>query len=244
MRISNSMISNSYFNIARNNNNNSSFDMSGLSDLASIKNGSYGKLLKSYYNGSESAKKLVGNKIASSSDKINTTKMRDNAAELKDAASKLADTSKKNDLFQQKEIKSEDGTVKKDYDREAIGKAVADFADKYNSFIDSAADSNNKSTLRTTTNLIDTLKANKKLLDDVGINIGSNNKLSVDPSKLENADMNKVKTLFNGPNSITSDAARSASEVQNQSISDLVNKNIYAQDGRYQYSGSNFDFYL
>lgn len=226
-------------------NNNSVGNMSILSDYASIKNGSYGKLLKSYYGGSETAKKLVGKDVTTTAaDKINSTKMRDNASALKDAAFALADTSKKNTLFDKKEIKAEDGTVTTDYDREAIGKAIADFADKYNEFVDSAADSENNSTLRSTTNMVNFVKANKKLLGEVGINIGSNNKLTIDPSKLETADINKVKTLFNGTNSVAGNVTRSATEVYNQSVADLANKGTYTQGGKYSYSGSTYNQYL
>lgn len=227
------------------NNSSSAGNMSILSDYASIKNGSYGKLLKSYYGGSETAKKLVGSTATTTAaDRINTTKMRDEASELKDAAFKLADTSKKNNLFEKKEIKAEDGTVSTDYDREAIGKAIAEFADKYNSFVDSATDSENNSTLRTSANMVNYVKANKKLLGEIGINVGANNKLSVDPSKLETADINKVKTLFNGTNSVAGNVARSATEVYNQSVSQLGNKGTYTQGGQYSYSGSTYNQYL
>ena len=224
---------------------NTSTNMTMLSDLASIRNGSYGKLLRAYYGGNETARKLVGSSATTTAaDRINTTKMRDSASELKDAATALADTSKKKSLFEKKEIKAEDGTVSNDYDRDAIGKAVSEFADKYNSFIETAADSENNSVLRTTTNMVNYVKANKKLLSEVGVNIGTNNKLVIDPAKLAEADINKVKTLFNGSGSLAGSIAGSATQAYNQSVSALADKSTYSQNGRYLYSGSTYNQYL
>ncbi|MGN0481475.1 MAG: hypothetical protein ACI4EV_07885, partial [Lachnospiraceae bacterium] len=224
---------------------NTSSNMTMLSDLASIRNGSYGKLLKAYYGGNKTAEKMLGsNATTAAADRINTTKMRDSASELKDAAVALTDTSKKNSLFEKKEIKAEDGTISNDYDRDAIGKAIAEFADKYNSFIEAAADSENNSVLRTTTNMVNYVKANKKLLGEVGISIGTDNKLTVDPAKLAESDINKVKTLFNGSGSLAGSIAGSATQTYNQSVSALADKSTYSQNGKYLYSGSTYNQYL
>lgn len=224
-----------------------SSSMNVFADFASIKNGSYGKLLKAYYGGNETAKKNVGNNNATTTaaDKINTTKTRDTAAALRDAASTLTDNDKKTSLFEKKEIKAEDGTVTEDYDRDAIYKAVASFADKYNEFIDAAGDSENSATLRTASNMVNYVKANKKLLDDVGIAIGSDNKLTINAEKFNAADMNKVKTLFNGSSSVAGSVERSATQAYNQSVSALANKNsLYTQNGKYSYSGYTYNQYL
>lgn len=220
--------------------------MNVFADYASIKNGSYGKLLKSYYGGNETAKKLVGNNATTTAaDKINTTKTRDTAAALKDAASTLTDNDKKTSLFEKKEIKAEDGTVTEDYDRDAIYKAVASFADKYNEFVNAAGDSENSATLRTASNMVNYVRANKKLLDDVGITIGSDNKLTVNAEKFNAADMNKVKTLFNEGGSVAGSIERSATQAYNQSVSALASKDsLYTQNGKYSYSGYTYNQYL
>ncbi len=220
--------------------------MNVFADYASIKNGSYGKLLKAYYGGNETAKKLVGNNATTTAaDKINTTKTRDTAAALRDAASTLTNNDKKTSLFEKKEIKAEDGTVTEDYDRDAIYKAVATFADKYNEFIDAAGDSESNATLRTASNMVNYVKANKKLLDDVGITIGSDNKLTINAEKFNAADMNKVKTLFNESSSVAGSVERSATQAYNQSVSALARKDsLYTQNGKYSYSGYTYNQYL
>lgn len=228
--------------------NTASSSMNVFADYASIKNGSYGKLLKSYYGGSNTAKRLVDDKdstTTNAADKINATKNRDNASALKDALAPLLEEDEKKSLFVKKDIKAEDGTVTNDYDRDAIHKAVAAFADKYNEFIDEAADSDNTSVLRTTGNMVNSVRANKKLLADVGITIGSNNKLTVNAEKLNKADINKLKTLFNGDYSVAGRVEKSASQVYNQSVSELASKkSLYTASGTYDYSGYTYNRYL
>ncbi len=177
-----------------------------LSDYASIKNGSYGKLLKTYYaqeksgsttKTSEAAKKIIGNSYDATS--TNTALAKDTSAISKSASALLE--SGKDSLFEEKDIqvKDEDGgsSIQKGYDREGIYKAVSSFVKDYNALVDSAAESNNSSVLATAANMTSQTSVYSKALDKVGIKIGEDNKLTVDKETLDKADVSDLKNLFN-----------------------------------------------
>ena len=152
-----------------------------LADYASIKNGSYGKLMKAYYG-------------------KNKTALSDAASATKKTNSKTA--TGKDSVFKEKDIttKDENGVEKttKGYDTDAIYKAVSAFADDYNSVLSAAAKSKNSSVVSTASNMVQQTVANEKMLSRIGITIGEDNKLSVDEKKLKAADMTTVKSMMNG----------------------------------------------
>lgn len=241
-------VSSGFFNSYNQSNNTSvnAGNSSILSDYASVKNGSYRKLISAYYKGNDTAKQLVGKGFYNTAtDKVNTTALRDEASALAESASKLTDTGK-DSLFTKKTIKTEDGKETTDYDREAIGSAIAKFADDYNSMIDSAGDSNSKSTLRTAASMTTFVKANSNLLNQVGVKVGSDNKLTIDAPKLQNADINKISTLFNGRQSVAGNIQSGATQIYNQSVSQLANmsNSLYSANGRYSFDGSTYNQYL
>ena len=91
-----------------------------ISDYASIKNGSYGKLLKAYYAKQDSESVSVSGDSAKK-----LMLMRSNADSLK----KSADALKNSSLWEKKKMKKKDGetgeeTEVEDYDWNAITKAV------------------------------------------------------------------------------------------------------------------------
>lgn len=165
-----------------------------LTDYMHIQNGSYGKLMKSYY-----AKKDA-EKTAGSEDDVKKTKLLDSSAKsLKEAANALMDKK----LWEKKTITKKDEetgeeTKVEDYDWDAITKAVKDFTDAYNKVLEDAGDSNNKGILRNAAWMVQMAEKNSKLLSKVGIKIGEGNKLSVDEEKLKAADMSTLKSVFTG----------------------------------------------
>lgn len=228
---------------------NSLFSSGGFnySDWAMIKSGAYRNLMKAYYGGNKTAKKLVDNKASdnkattNSAEKVNATNVRDNADALSASAKKLSATDSKKTLFNKKEFTDKDGKVKEDYDWNEVYKAVESFTKDYNSLLDSAGDSENKSVLRSTSNMVSTVKANEKLLKKIGITIGSNNKLSIDKDKFMASDMSDVKTLFNGTHSMGATVGNTAAQVNNQAKAQLaqMGNSLYSSSGKYSYSGYN-----
>ena len=107
-----------------------------LSSLSQIKSGSYGKLVKSYYSkfDNEGNLKSDTSKKAKAADS-NLSEIRNDTADLSKATDKLL-AKGKNSIWNEVETTDEDGNTTKDYDRDAIYKAVNDFAEKYNELID------------------------------------------------------------------------------------------------------------
>ena len=235
----------------------SSSDSSGfsLSDYASIKNGSYGKLLKAYYSkdsgsskSSEAAQKIVGNSYDSKA--TNSSLSKDTAALSKSADALL----KKGEgsLFEEKEIVSKDEngveTKTKGYDRDAIYKAVSDFAKDYNALIDSASKSNNTSVLSTAANMTSQTAVYSKALEKIGVKIGEDNTLSIDKDTFDKADVSSIKSLFNGSGSFA-DMTKSRSDIIEASArsDSLKAGGTYASTGMYNnalLNGSSFSSFV
>jgi len=79
--------------------------------------------------------------------------------------------------------------------------------------------------------MINSTASNGELLADVGIRIGADNKLSIDEETFKNADMNKVKTLFNGSSSLGGKIQSAASNIYMNVNNSLGNRNFYTSTG-------------
>lgn len=218
-----------------------------LSDYASIKNGSYSKLLRSYYNkiNSEESKSTTTDKTTNA-DKLTNAQLlseKDAAKGLKNSAAKLLQTGE-DSLFNKKEVKDKDGKVTQEYDTDAIYGAVSDFVKNYNSTVEALGSSNTNSVLSTGSRMVSLTSAMAKNLSKVGITVGLNNKLTLDEEKFKAADMSNVKTLFNGTGSFAYNISSSASSIANSASSQLsrLNGGLYTDTGAYgssyAYSGS------
>lgn len=206
-----------------------------LSDYASIKNGSYGKLMKAYYG-------------KNTSNVSNIVKTKDNAdldktiASVKKSAESLKEST---DALLQKGSKSvfqtdEDGA----YHTDGIYDKVSQFIKDYNSVIDSTKESSNSSILNTANNLVGITSVNSKLLNKIGITIGTDNKLAIDGEMFKKADMSQVKSLFSGNGSyaynvstkasmLTINAERAADKTSRLYTSNASYSNNYNTGNRY-----------
>lgn len=165
-----------------------------LSDYASIKNGSYGKLMKAYY-----AKQEAENSSLTGDTPQKLALMRSSADSLKKSADALNDSS----LWEKKKIKKKDEetgeeTETEDYDWTAITKAVKAFVDDYNSVVGQAGDSDTKNVLRNAAWMTGITDKAENLLSKVGITIGKGNKLELDEDALKEANITTLKSLFTG----------------------------------------------
>lgn len=182
-----------------------------LTDYAMIKKGSYGKLLKAYY-----AKQDETDAAASEDATKKSSQMKAAADSLKQSAAALGSAS----LWEKKKTVTKDEvtgveTETEDYDREAITKAVKSFVTDYNAVISRAGDSETKDVLRNAvwmTGMTDTME---KLLSNVGISIGEDNKLSLDEDALKKANINTLKTIFTGYGSFADKVASKAGAISN-----------------------------
>ena len=204
-------------------NNNGGLYGLDFSTYNTIKTGTYKQLLKSYYGKNSSSK--------TTTDKSDST---NNAESLVKSSKELNKTS----LWSRKEKTNEDGTVSRTFDTDSIYKAVSDFVDNYNSVIKSAGDSDNKSVLRTSSNMVSYTKRNENLLKEIGITVGEGNKLKIDKDTFMKADMTKVKSLFAGAGSYGQSVSNSAASVYSSAaaeLSQLNSKSMYGSNGSYNY---------
>lgn len=199
-----------------------------LGEYAAIKNGSYSKLTKAYYAKQEQQIEQAEEKTDS---KQTLSRIKGNADSLKQAADKLSSRS----LWDKKDIKVKDEETgetitKKDYDRAAINTAIKSFVDEYNNMIDAAGNSETKNVLRTTMRMIGDTETASKLLDEVGIKIGADNKLSIDEEKLKDASIGTLKTLFEGSGSYADHISQKAGVI-GRSAKDATD--TYTSSGTY-----------
>lgn len=177
-----------------------------LSDYASIKNGSYGKMMKSYYAKLEKQE-------AEESGKTNQK----TAGKIKDSAS--ASTA-------QSLYKSASALTSLNYDDRSeknidkITDSVSAFVKDYNSLMKSAAKSENTTVQKQAESLYDTYYTNYKLFSKVGITMNSDRTLSFDADSMkkvlqdtEHGNGATVKTLFGGVGSFADKAANKASQI-------------------------------
>lgn len=245
-----------FFNTGSGNNNAASGIFSGgstaIGDLSLIKSGAYKKLLNAYYDVQKPEK---GRTSSSSSSSSSTSKLingtEDSTGKLQSAkndASSLSDSLKKlgnRSLYLNKRdekgnlIKGEKGEAV--YDTEAIGKAVKEFVESYNSFIDSTGGLNSTKMLSKTLDVIKTTSKNAGLLADIGIRIGSDNKLKLDEDKLKSANVSTINSLFTGSGSYGSNISAKANEsfrIASSSSYSGTRASSYTYNGAYSTLGT------
>lgn len=199
-----------------------------LAEYSSITRGSYSKLVKAYYEKYGDDAKPSATK-EDKSDTIAKTTLKNNANELYEAANALVSNGK-DSVFKQIE-KEESGKTTKGYDKDKIYDAVNSLVEAYNGMVEKSTDSNNNAVLRQTLHMINATASNSSLLADVGISIGADNKLSVDEDAFKNADMSKVKTLFNGSSSLGGKIQSAASNIYMNVNNSLGDSNFYTSGG-------------
>lgn len=230
--------------------NNGGTDLLGInySDYATIRNGSYGKLMKSYYSlDSDSSKKSSSSNSANKATSSSTSK--DSAktlANIESASEELVDTAK--ELYSKSSNKLFSKDSKGNYDVDAIFGKVQSFVEDYNSLLSASA----KSDVNRITNGADAMqrvtKGNENLLEKIGITVDSDNgALSVDKQQFYDSDMEQVKKLFYGTGSYAYRVATQASLVNSYAQTETVKANTYGRAGTYNYnynSGSIYSDYF
>ncbi len=188
--------SNSWLNQAnssskKNSSLNSISNLQGLAaEYKQIKTGSYKKLLTKYYEngGTENGGGTIYDEMT------NLRTVSGNASQLKSTVSSMKRADFKNDV---------EGTLQQ----------AKNFVDSYNSVIDNSVKVDRKGVLRDTLSLVNTTKATAGLLSEVGITVGTDNKLTLDEEKWKNAYSTTKQTLFGGTSSYASQVMYKASQV-------------------------------
>ncbi len=190
------------------NSNSGSID---LANYASIKNGSYKKVLNAYYKNQKAEKAA-----SKQEDPSKLTTMKATADALKKASDALRDGK----LWQKKKITTKDGetgeeTTTEDYDWDAIKKAIGTFVDAYNDVVDKAGDSNVTGVLQNGAWMTSQAKKMGGILASAGVSIGTDNKLSFDSDKIKDIPIHTLQNVFGGANSFSESVATKAVGMSN-----------------------------
>lgn len=212
-----------------------------LSEYASIRSGSYGKLMRSYFSmdstkgtskSDDSTKNTIEDLATTTSTSKDSTKtlaaIESDAKELTDSAKALY-TRSNNKVF----TKDSGGS----YDTDKIHKAVKRFADDYNSMLDTAGKSSTNRISRSVSSMKNETSYNEKPLKEIGITVDEKTgKLSVDETTFKSADTEKIKNLFNGTGSYAYSVATKAAMTESYAKSEAAKSNTYTKNGTYNYN--------
>lgn len=178
-----------------------------LSDYASLKNGSYSKLMKAYYGtgqststGASSDRKSRGSNVV---DKIIEEKMhpkvskevqkanKDLSAGLSSLNSAVSTLRNDNTYTDTKDGKSAS---------DKVASAMKDFVTNYNNVVSTSKDSTLTSKTSYVANMMSSTAANADKLSEIGVTINANGTLTLNEGKLKEADISKVQELFSSDN--------------------------------------------
>lgn len=207
-------------------------------DYNSIKNGSYKKLASAYYN----QQSKLNNVVVKPAEKNETSK---NYKQVQAASTQLVGSTKelsRNGLYEPefKEIKDENtGSIKvtEEINKKKINEALSSFVDSYNNTLKTFENTNNVSLLKKADYLTKFTKANERMLNKIGINIGEKNQLSIDSKKLESASVSDIKLMFNGNNSFGARVSEKANQIEGMS-KNAVNRISRLYDGSGSYKAT------
>ncbi|MCR5101333.1 MAG: flagellar filament capping protein FliD [Butyrivibrio sp.] len=218
-----------------------------LSEYNGIRNGSYSKLVKAYYQkiDNESSDDTSDTEETNSTSALNNSaqetasKIASSAKELSDSADALK-SSGSDSVFKKKFIQTTnaDGTTESgyNYDTSAITKAVKNFVSDYNSLVKSSSDSTDSTTITRTSFLKNITNNYSDGLSQIGITVNDNGTLTLDSDKLSSSNMEAIAALFTGSNGYASQVSTYASLIEN-SASLSTTGSAYNSTGAYTASG-------
>ena len=240
----NSFNNNSIYSLFGSSSNSSSSIFGGLeasiNNLAQIRSGSYGKLVKSYYAQYDKEGNLKSDSGVKSKEKVsNLSGIRNDASGLNKATDALL-AKGKNSIWEQVETTDEEGKVTKEYDKDKIYNAINNFTKAYNELVDSGQEADGMGVLTQVAAMVTTSAKAASTLGKAGITIDSKNHLSVDEDFLKNkATMSYVKDLFSGTGSYAYQIATKASMTNSYASTELTSitgKKSYTSQGAYSLS--------
>lgn len=202
-------------------------------DFSTRKNGSYRKLMKSYY----SEQKKMASDIKKAKDELSALKAQrddkttyekvnpalDSMKKESDGHKAAAEALSKEDLWETK-----DG----EYDTTKIVDAIKSFANEYNDVIDQASKVTSKDISKTASYMKSLTNIMSRALAKVGVNVDKDGKISVDEDALKKVDGKTLKSIFGGKASYGSQIAEKAQEISKDTVLDsgMYSKNGYIQN--------------
>lgn len=220
-----------------------------LSEYASIRSGSYGKLMRSYFSmdsakstskSDDSTKNTIEDLATTTSTSKDSTKM---LAAIESDAKELTDTAKALYTRSNNKVFTKDSGGS--YDTDKIYKAVKSFADDYNSMLDTAGKSSTNRISHSVSSMKNETSYNEKALKEIGITVDEKTgKLSVDETTFKSADTETIKNLFNGTGSYAYSVATKAAMTESYAKSEAAKSNTYTKNGTYNYNYNSGNIFM
>lgn len=174
-----------------------------LNDYASIRNGSYGKLMKSYY-------ALDEEKVNDKKSKNDTDDSDATIRGIKTAADELKDSAAA--LYSSKSLFAKDANG--EYNMEAIYEKVSAFIEGYNSMIGSVGSAETEGIANAGASIVNNTSNNIDMLSKLGVSVsGADFTLSIDKEKFLKANISDVKSMFSGVGSFAYQVGAKASRI-------------------------------
>ena len=214
---------------------------SWLSDYASIKNGSYGKLMKAYFamdseDSSETSDTSSKKATETTEESKSYAKLQTTSDALKESADALLEKGEKS-VFALKEVTSKDEsgveTTTEEYDMEGIYKAVNSFVSNYNSVMEAAASSDDERVNGRVEIMANESMLNYKSLNAIGISLNEDGTLALDKETFMKADVSKVENLFQGAGSYGYKVSSHASLINYAADHAASESSSYTASGNY-----------
>lgn len=217
--------------------------MSWLGDYASIKNGSYGKLMKAYY--SESGNDRVS---ALAKDSVKKTNSDKTLSEWKTTKQELSNVDSAADSLKSSADamlkKGKDSVFEKE-DKDAAYDAVSGFVKNYNETVKAAGSVSNKSVAGRLSGLTGNTGIYAKKLSEIGITVNDDKTLSIDKEAFQKADLSKAQELFEGNGSFGYRTSAQAGLLGNAAENAVSSMGTYSATGSTNYSTGNlFNYYM
>ncbi|MDE6639554.1 MAG: hypothetical protein K2K63_03415 [Acetatifactor sp.] len=173
-----------------------------LSDYASIKNGSYGKLMKAYYaTGQDSGTSASSTKSSTKNilkkleeEKKNPRVSKDVQTANSNLTSGLSSLNKSISTLQNSATYKDTENGQSASDK--VVSAVKSFVSDYNNVVNAAKGSTLTGKTSYVANMMSSTAANSGKLSEIGVRVNTNGTLEVDETKLKAADVSKVQELF------------------------------------------------
>ena len=218
---------------SRNNTSNIQLNTQLFSEYSSLKNGSYYKLSKAYYQKQDNPANnspVVGGKDS----QISLRNTKDVADDLKESTQNFL-TKGEDSVFAKEKIKAEDGTETYGINKSKVEKKLEAFIKDYNQVVDAAKTSKTTGILTPAASLTTMTTNSKQLLQDIGITISTDNKLKLDKELFDKAEMTQIKSLFQGAGSYGYQVQSKAFSIGSAAQNELEKTATYSKKGTQNY---------
>ncbi len=186
-----------------------------LADYASIKNGSYSKLLNAYY--------AVDDEETKTNSKNDTDDTDQTLKSIKSSTEDLKESAQA--LYGSKSLFTADANG--EYDMEAIYEKVSAFIEDYNSTVESVGSAETESIAKAGANMVNATNEYADMLGKLGITISkSDYTLSIDKEAFLSSSISDVKSMFSGVGSFAYQVGAKASRI-NSTVADKVSASGY-----------------